>query len=216
MTTPTKAPAQPAPKLECETRKFTVEEYYRMAEVGILHPDERVELLEGAIISMPPIGPLHNSGVDRSNFQFGQSNAGRYIVRAQGAIRLNDNSEPEPDVALLRFQEDFYATNQPTPENILLVIEVSDSSLTYDRDVKVNLYAQAIIPETWIMNLVDDCIEAFTGPGPEGYANHAVYRRGDRIAPSTLPDVEFAVEDLLPPVPETESQETQTEGEQQA
>ena len=202
MTTPTKAPAQPAPKLECETRKFTVEEYYRMADVGILHPEERVELLQGAIISMPPIGPLHNSGVDRSNFQFGQSSVGRYIVRAQGAIRLNDNSEPEPDVALLRFQEDFYATNQPTPEHILLVIEVSDSTLAYDRDVKVDLYAQAIIPETWIMNLVDDCIEAFTGPGPEGYANHAIYHRGDRIAPSTLPDVDFAVEDLLPPLVE--------------
>ncbi len=202
MTTPTKAPAQPAPKLECETRKFTVEEYYRMAEVGILHPEERVELICGEIVPMAPIGPQHNSGVIRLTEAFVALFRGVFVVMPQGSIRLNQYTEPEPDIALLKPRADYYADSLPTPDDLVIAIEVSDSTLAYDREVKVNLYAQASIPETWIMNLVDDCIEAFTGPGPEGYANHAVYHRGDRISPSTLPDVDFAVEVLLPPLVE--------------
>ena len=202
MTTPAKAPARPVPKLECNTRKFSVEEYYRMAEVGILHPDERVELIDGEVIVMAPIGSLHNSGSDRFAYYFGQRNRGRFIIRSQGSVRISAGSEPQPDVALLRFRDDFYAHVQPGPDDILLVIEISNTSLAYDRNVKVNLYAQANIPETWIANLSDDCIETFTAPGPDGYATHTIYRRGDRIAPSTLPGVEFAVDDLLPPAVE--------------
>ena len=213
MATPTKAPAQPAPKVERDTRKFTVEEYYRMAEVGILHPDERVELICGEIILMPPIGPLHNSSADRSTYHFSQQNGGRYIVRSQGSVRIDEGSEPQPDIALLRFRDDFYAHAQPGPADILLVIEIAHSTLAYDRNTKVNLYAAAKIPETWIMNLVEDCIESFTGPDPNGYANHVIYRRGDRITPEALPDVEFAVEDLLPPVPLSGDSGTQDEGE---
>ena len=92
-----------------------------------------------------------------------------------------------------------------------MVIEVSDTTLAYDRGVKANLYAQAGVPETWIMNLPEDCIESFTEPGPEGYSQHSVYRRGDRITPTTLPGMEFAVDDLLPPV--VEEQATNEEGE---
>lgn len=213
MTTPTKAPAQQAPRMELNTRKFTVDEYYRMSEAGVLHNTERVELINGEIIVMPPIGPLHGSGVDRFNFWSGQNSAGKFIVRTQGAIRISDDSEPEPDIALLRFREDFYAANQPTPTDILLVVEVSDTTLTYDREVKINLYCQAGITEAWIMNLVEDCIEVFTGPGPEGYAQHAVYRRGDCITPAALPDVELVVEDLLPPVLLSGHSEIQGEGE---
>ena len=216
MTTPTKAPAQPAPKLECETRKFTVEEYYRMAEVGILHPEERVELICGEIVPMAPIGKPHAVGLRRVDRILQKALEGVAIVSAQNPIHLGPYSEPEPDLAVLRLKEDEYLSEHPEPGDILLVVEIADTTLSHDKQVKTLLYAQAIIPETWIMNLVDDCIEAFTGPGPEGYANHAVYQRGDRISPSTLPDVDFAVEDLLPPVPETESQETQTEGDQQA
>ena len=200
MTTPTKAPAQPAPKLECETRKFTVEEYYRMAEVGILHPDERVELICGEIVLMAPIGNPHATGVRRIERVFSRALGDAVTISGQNPVLVGDHSTPQPDIAVLLFREDDYLGKSPSSEDVLFLIEVSDSSLTYDRDVKVNLYAQASIPETWIMNLVDDCIEAFTGPGPEGYAHHAIYRRGDRIAPSTLQDVEFAVDDLLPPV----------------
>ena len=151
---------------------------------------------------MAPIGPQHNSGVIRLTEAFVALFRGIFVVMPQGSIRLSQYSEPEPDITLLKPRADYYAGSLPTPDDLVIAIEVSDSTLAYDRDVKVNLYAQANIPESWIMNLVDDCIEAFTGPGPEGYAHHAVYRRGDRIAPSTLPDVEFAVDDLLPPVVE--------------
>ena len=100
----------------------------------------------------------------------------------------------------MRPRQDSYISGHPGPTDVLLVIEVSDTTLAHDREVKLNLYARANIPETWIMNLVDDSIETFTGPGPDGYANHTIYRRGDRISPSTLTAVEFAVDDLLPPV----------------
>ncbi|MDE2938484.1 MAG: Uma2 family endonuclease [Chloroflexota bacterium] len=200
MTTPTKAPAQPVPKFERETRKFTVEEYYRMAEVGILRPDERVELIDGEVIVMPPIGEPHAVGVDNLTLPFAEVARGHFIVRVQGPIRLDNGSELQPDVVLMRPRQDSYISGHPGPTDVLLVIEVSDTTLAHDREVKLNLYARANIPETWIMNLVEDCIEAFTGPGSDGYANHAIYRRGDRISPSTLPDVEFAVDDLLPPV----------------
>ena len=224
MTTPTKAPAQPAPTESAitstspERRKFTVDEYYRMAEVGVLQPDERVELINGDITLMAPIGPEHVWSVNRWNSNFAQLVVeGRLIVQIQSPVLLGDNSQPEPDVALLTPQAQSYPGALATPENILLVIEVSDTTLAYDRGVKLILYAQANIPETWIMNLDENCIEAFTEPGPEGYAQHTIYRRGDTVSPSTLPDVEFAVDDLLPPVAEeTETREAQEEGEPQA
>ena len=212
MTTSTKAPAPATPATGPERRKFTVAEYYRLAEAGILLPDERVQLIDGEIIVMPSIVPLHGSGVDRLNNYFAQSSRGRFIVRTQGAIHLDNISEPEPDITLLRFREDFYYSQQPGPADVLLVVEVSNTTLAFDREVKVNLYADAQIPETWLMNLPDDCIEGFTGPGREGYARHMVYRRGDSIAPAALPDVEFAVDDLLPPLPREEEQPPESAG----
>lgn len=129
---------------------------------------------------------------------------------------MNEGSDPQPDVAILRYREDDYTGKLPAAEDVLLLIEVSDSTLAYDRGTKLNLYAQANIPETWLMNLPEDCIEAYTQPGPDGYAQHAIHRRGDTISPSTLPDVRLAVDDLLPPAPaEPESQETQNEEEPQ-
>ena len=200
MTTPTTAPAQPATKFECETRKFTVEEYYRMAEAGILHPDERLELICGEIVLMAPIGKPHAVGLRRVDRVLQRALEGVAIVSAQNPIHLGPYSEPEPVVAVLRLKVDEYLSEHPEPGDILLVVEIADTTLSQDKQVKTLLYAQASIPETWIMNLVDDCIETSTGPGPEGYANHTIYRRGDRIALSTLPEADFAVEDLLPPV----------------
>ena len=204
MTTPTKAPAHPEAAAVSGapiTRKFTVEEYYRMAEVGILLPDERVELIWGEILLMAPIGPEHVWSVNRWNRIFAQVVVeGRVVVQIQSPVRLADDSQPEPDVALLSPQALSHPTVLAGPENILLVIEVLDTTLSYDRGTKVQIYAEANISETWIMNLVEDCIESFTGPGPGGYSTHTIYRRGDRFSPSMLPDVEFAVDDLLLPV----------------
>ena len=221
MTTPTKAPAQSAqteaskvPKI----RKFTVDEYYRMAEVGILHPDERVELICGEIILMAPIGPLHAETVEQWYDALKEKVADTYTVRSQNPVRLGEDLEPVPDLAIVRRRAIGYFDSHPGPDDILVVIEVSDSTLAHDRGTKVNLYAEANVPETWIANLADGCIEAFTGPGSEGYSNHTIYRRGDRISPSMLPDVEFAVDDLLPPLPNSANsgnEDSQEEGEVQ-
>ena len=191
------APATPAPLRK--PRKFTVAEYYRLGAAGILSHTERVELIAGEVILMPPIGPLHGSGVDRLTLPFAEVSRGRFIVRTQGAIRLGEHSEPEPDIALLVFREDYYAGFQPGPGDILLVVEVADTTLAYDREVKARLYAAAGLPQMLIMDLNGDCIEDLTDPGPDGYRQRIIRRRGDKIRLVALPDLEFAVADLLPP-----------------
>ncbi len=212
MTTPAKAPApapaaatpMAAPVKPRETRKFTVAEYYRMAEAGILRPDERVELIEGELIVMPPIGPRHAGSVNLATRIFPRQADDRFIVQIQNPVHLGEDSEPEPDVALLRPREDYYTTAHPVPADVLLVIEVADSTLAYDREVKVHLYGRAGIPEAWVLNLPEDCLERFAEPGPEGYGQHTICRRGERLAPGSLPDLELAPDDLLPPLPEAE------------
>lgn len=200
---PTKPAAPVAPAAQPrQTRKFTVAEYYRMVDAGILYPRERVELIEGEILTMPPIGPLHAEGVDYLNTVFSRQSAGRFRVRIQSTVHLGEQLEPEPDVALLRLRPGGYGRAHPTPEDILLITEVADSTLDYDRDIKSHIYGRAGIPETWVVNLRADCLEVFRNPGPQGYAQHTIYRRGDKISPVSLPDLEFAVADLLPPAPE--------------
>lgn len=203
MTTRTKDPAAaaPTPSPTLETRKFTVAEYYRMGEAGILKPDERVELVEGEIIVMPPIGPQHAGNVDYLNAIFARYATGRFHVRIQSPIRLDERSEPQPDAAILRLRDDYYTRSHPTPSDVLLVVEVADSTLEYDRQRKAHVYGRAGVPETWVRNLPEDCIERFTEPGTEGYAQHSVHRRGETLAPASLPDLELAVADLLPPAP---------------
>ena len=190
-TTPVKAP-----QIARETRKFTVEEYFRMVEAGILKPKERVELIEGDILLMPPMGSPHSSGIMRHARVFISQARDRFSVLIQAPLPLGERSAPEPDLALLKFREDDYAG----PEDTLLVIEVADSSLNYDRDVKAHIYGRVGIPETWVLNLSGDCIERFLEPGPDGYAQRTILRRGEKVSPVSLPYVELAVEDLLLPV----------------
>ena len=185
-----------------QARKFTVAEYYRMVDAGILRPRERVELIEGVILAMPPIGPFHAEGVDYFLELFSRHAAGRFRVRIQAPVHLGEHLELEPDMALLRLRPGGYRRAHPTPEDILLITEVADSTLDYDRDIKAPLYGRAGIPETWVVNLREDCLEVFRNPGPQGYAQHTLYRRGDKISPVALPDLEFAVAELLPPAPE--------------
>ena len=194
-TTPVKAP-----QVVRETRKFTVEEYFRMVEAGILKPKERVELIEGDILVMPPMGSSHIGGVTRYARVFISRAGDRFTVLIQSTVRLGEHLAPEPDVAIVKFREDDYSFAHATLEDILLVVEVADSTLNYDRDVKAHIYGRASIPETWVLNLPGDCLERFTEPGPEGYTQHATLRRGDKIRPVSLPDVELAVEELLLPV----------------
>ncbi len=204
----TTTPVKP-PQAAREPRKFTVAEYFRMAEAGVLKEGERVELIEGEILIMPPMGSRHNGGVSRYARVFIRQSESRFSVQIQGAIRLGEHSAPEPDVALLAFREDDYSFAHAVPEDVRLIIEVAESSLAYDREVKSRLYGRAGIPETWVLNLPEDCIERFTEPGPGGYARHTALRRGDRVAPVSLPDMELAVADLLPPAAPLQAQPEQ-------
>jgi Uma2 family endonuclease len=168
-----------------------------MAQAGILKEDDRVELVEGEIVEMSPIGRRHNSRVDRVAAIFFERLAGRAIVRVQGSIVLDDGSEPEPDIVLLHPRDDFYAGADATASAVFLVVEVADSSEVYDRQTKAPLYARHGIPELWIVNLNRDQIIVHRDPSPAGYATTRVCRRGESLSPLAFPDLTIAVDAIL-------------------
>jgi Uma2 family endonuclease len=150
--------------------RLSVSDYYRMAEVGILAPDARVELIDGEIIDMAPIGSLHNATVDQLAEILKNAAGDAVIVRTQGSISLGAFSEPEPDIALLRRRADFYRAAQPGAADVLLIAEVAGSSLAYDRDVKVPLYARHGIPEVWLIDIENERLKRYLNPSRSGYA----------------------------------------------
>ena len=178
-------------------RRFTVQEYYQMAEAGILGPDDRTELIDGEVILMPPIGDPHAGNVDRTNYTFGRAFADVAIIRIQSHVRLGEHDQPEPDLALLRPRADFYTTSSPTPADVFLLIEVAVTTLRYDRNRKAPLYARAGIPEYWLVDVNAATLTIFRDPSPDGYRSEQTLRRGDRIAPLAFPDRVIAVTDIL-------------------
>ncbi|MFM8332583.1 MAG: Uma2 family endonuclease [Candidatus Methylumidiphilus sp.] len=174
-----------------QRHRYSVDEYYRMAETGILKPNERVELIEGEIIDMAPIGTSHTSVVKRLNAIFTHHAGTKAIVSVQDPIRLGKNSEPQPDIALLRYREDFYRHAHPGPEDILLLVEVADSSLRFDQDIKLPLYARHGIPEVWIVDLGHQLVEVYRRPADGAYLEKHIPERGEIIAPVGL--AEFGV-----------------------
>ena len=178
--------------------RFTVEQYLAMGKAGILGKEERVELLEGVIVAMAAMGNRHLAAVARFNKAFTQSVSGRAIVWVQGAIQLDDNSRPEPDVALLRERSDFYESQAAGPEDVLLLVEVSDSSADHDRYDKLPRYARAGIPEVWLTILPERVIEAHTEPVGGRYTQLRTYRPGDTISPGSFPDITLNVSEILP------------------
>lgn len=178
--------------------RFTVDEYDRMAEVGLLTQCDRVELLDGDIVEMSPIGDRHASVVARISHVFSEHFGRRCIVWGQNPLGLRVvRSVPQPDVVLLRPRDDFYATGRPGPNDAFLVIEVMDTSAATDRGVKLPLYARAGVVEMWLVDLGADAIEVYRRPAASGYADARVLRRGDRVTPHAFPDVTVAVDDLL-------------------
>jgi Uma2 family endonuclease len=177
--------------------RFTRSDYHRMAQTGILPPDARVELIDGEIIEMSPIGRRHMAAVDRLTNWFAPRVQGAAIVRVQGSIALGDNGEPEPDVALLRFRDDFYAMAPATEEAALLIVEVADSSEYYDRTTKAPLYARYGIPELWTVDLNRDLITRHLDPALHGYTTTQVFRRGESLSPLAFPNLTVAVNDIL-------------------
>ena len=198
--TPAATPAAAAPPaVTRKPRKFTAEEYLCMVEADIFAPKERVELIDGEVLVMAPMGPEHFSGIMAYTQAFRRFPVEWFCLLVQAPLWLGEYMTPEPDLALLKFRADNYWGIRPGPADTLLVIEVAKSSLAYDREVKAHIYGRAGVPETWVLNLPEDCIERFTAPGPQGYARHEILRRGDKVRPIALPDMELAVDELLPP-----------------
>ncbi|MDX1475940.1 MAG: Uma2 family endonuclease [Reinekea sp.] len=175
--------------------RFKTKEYYQMINVGILTENDRVELINGEIVEMSPIGFRHAACVDRLNELFTPLKKQK-IIRVQNPIHLAPNSEPEPDIAIVQRRADFYVKGHPEPEDILLVIEVAESSFGYDFDVKIPLYGQVGIPEAWIVNLQDDELLVYTQPSEIGYKQQLRLQKGDEVSPQVL-SFSLSVADIL-------------------
>ena len=202
MTTPTKptasAAAEPSLFDVAQPYRFTVAQYLAMGEAGILRKEDRAELIDGVIIAMAAAGNRHLATLDRISRMMFENVGRRAIVRIQGAIDLNDRSRPEPDLALLRERADFYESESAGPEDVLLVIEVSDSSVNYDRHDKLPRYARAGITEVWITVLPERVIEAYTEPVGGRYTQMRAFHPGNTITPACFPGIALAVGDILP------------------
>ena len=177
--------------------RFTVDEFARMGEAGIFAEDDRVELIDGEVREMTPIGSPHAGIVNRLTELLFTRLAGRANVIVQNPIRLNRHTEPQPDLVVARRRNDFYADRHPEPGDVLLVIEVADSSLRYDRTEKTPRYGRAGIPETWLVDVEAGTVTVCTEPGPRGYARRQVRRQGERLAAVGVPDFGLAVNDVF-------------------
>jgi Uma2 family endonuclease len=178
-------------------KRFTADEYQRMGRVGILTQADRVELIDGEVVAMTPIGARHNACVNHAARALMRAVGDDAIVQSQGSVRLDPYSEPEPDLILLRSRPDFYASHLPGTDDILLVVEVSDASIDYDRDVKGPAYAAAGIPEYWLADLNTNVVRRYSSPDRGVYQRVEECRRGQSIAPRLLPTCVVGVDVFL-------------------
>ena len=183
--------------LAAPPRRFTVEEYHRLAEVGVLHEDDRVELLNGVIVDMMPIGPFHGGSVNRLIRMFERISRDRWVTSAQNPVHIGKHNEPQPDLLILRPRDDFYAENHPRPNDVFLLIEVSDSTLLIDRDDKLPIYATAGIAEVWIVNLPERLVEVYSSPQSGAYTEMREVHPGGALAPAAFPDAAIDTAALL-------------------
>ncbi|HEU0144777.1 MAG TPA: Uma2 family endonuclease [Nitrososphaera sp.] len=178
-------------------RHFNVTEYYRMAAAGVFSEDDRVELIEGEIIEMNPIGSRHAACVGRLTKYLERLAGDRVIVWVQNPVQVNNYSEPLPDVTLLKPRDDFYAHANPQPMDVLLIIEVADSSVEYDRDIKITLYAEADIPEVWLVNLPKETIEIYAQPSDGAYQEIRIVQRGESLTSKSIPSLVIDADVIL-------------------
>jgi Uma2 family endonuclease len=183
------------PQVEIIRRRFTVAEYYRLLEADILHEDERVELIEGEIVAMSPMKPRHANTIIKSTNRLVPLVLPDAVVSVQCPIQVGTRSLPEPDLAIVRAERPTDA--HPTPADIFVAIEVADSSLDYDRTVKFPLYANAGIPEAWLVNLSNDTIERHSAPRDGRYTQIAIFGRADTISSLILPHLSLPIAHLL-------------------
>ena len=176
-------------------RLFDVDEYYALAEAGILSEDDRVELLDGEIVTMAPIGSLHASSVDLLTRLLVTQVGERAVVRVQNPVNLDNRTELQPDVMLLKWRD--YSQGHPKPEDVLLLIEVSDTTVESDRGVKLPLYARSGIREVWIVDLTAQAVEAYSEPGGDSYARSRSVGLDGELSPTALGDVSLPVRQIL-------------------
>ena len=176
-------------------RRFTRAEYYRMAEVGILGKDDRVELIEGEIVEMSPIGDRHFAFVINLSEILYASLAGRARVSVKGPVVLTDDTEPQPDLAVLRRRA--YKERKAQADDVLLMIEVADTSLAYDRTTKLRLYAEAGIAEYWIVDCTTESVEVYRTPGPDGYRDVTRASGTAPLIPQAFPDVALTLGEIF-------------------
>ena len=178
-------------------RRFTVAQYHQMGEAGILGEDDRVELIEGEITEMTPIGRAHAACVTRLDRLFQREFRDDASVRVQNPVTLDEHSEPQPDIALLRPRADYYASRDVTPADVLLLVEVCAGSAEPDRRVKVPLYARSGIAEVWLVDLQHENVTIYPEPFTVKYRSVRVAHRTERIAPAAFPERLLSVEDIL-------------------
>ena len=198
MTTTQPSPRPRAPEADRPRHAFTSADYRRMFGHSILGAQDKVELIEGEILQMPPTGRSHTWGVTHYIKLLMPYQPGRFTLQPQSTIHLTEGFSPQPDLALLKFREDCYETHEPAATDVLLIIEIADSSARYDLEVKVPLYAQAGLPEVWILDLTESTLHRFTNPTAEGYTEHSTPQRGETISAEELPQLQLQVIDLLP------------------
>lgn len=182
---------------EVATYRFSVEEFNKLGEAGIFDEDDRVELLDGEIIVMSPIGSQHAGAVMRLVSVFTERLGKRIVLNPQNPAVVDEFSEPQPDVMLLKPKPDFYQSGHPRPQDILLLVEVSDTTLSYDRGRKLRKYAECQVSEFWIVNLKNNSIEQYRAPAVTTYSHSRIHQRGETVGIEAFPDVHFAVEELI-------------------
>lgn len=178
-------------------RLFNIEEYHKMAEIGIFGEGERLELIEGEIFKMSPVGKRHAAHVKRLNKIFNQCLGERVLISVQDPVELNDKSEPLPDIALLQPREDFYESGHPQPKDILLLVEVADTTIEYDRKIKIPLYARSNIIEVWLVNIDEQAVEVYRQPAANEYQIIQKFQRGQNLSPQAFPESQIIVDQIL-------------------
>ncbi|WP_019864179.1 Uma2 family endonuclease [Methylovulum miyakonense] len=174
-----------------------LDEWHRMGEANIFPPGSRVELINGEILDMAPIGFNHSGHINRLVKLLTKLIPDDVVPSVQNPLQLGDLSEPEPDFMLLKPHEDFYTSRHPIADDVLLLIEVADSSLRFDQNEKLRLYALHSVPEYWLLNLNDLCLEVYRKPSGEAYAEKTTLRSGDSVTLSQLPDLSIQVAEIL-------------------
>lgn len=182
---------------EIKRHRFTIEEYHAMAEAGLLSEDDRVELIDGEIVDMAPIGTRHLACVVALTHLLAEASGGRYFVSVQNPVVLGERNEPQPDLSLLKTRPDPAAEGPPGPEDVLLIIEVSDTTLSYDRTVKLPRYAHSGVPEVWIVDLEGGRVESHSAPSAEGYGVSREFGPGEQAHSASVEDLSLPVAEIL-------------------